>query len=119
MTQSFETESGYIVEFPQGLVPEGEPLSRPDEAYRFHPIPYVIRGRPGLLNVRFQLQKVGNSAMDVYNQDFGTVLQPAGVFTNFRERKHPEMRGELFVPDRYFPVEVVAIRVENLSERLV
>ena len=117
MVTNYQTESGYLVEFPSGLdVGQAPPVTRPDQEEGFHELGYVIRGKPGLLNVRFQFRKQGNQSQDFYNEDFAMVLRPSGMFTNFRG-KTPELKGDVLIPERYFPVEIVSITVQNLSDR--
>jgi hypothetical protein len=117
MVTNYQTDSGYLVEFPSGLDVGQKPLlTRPDKEEGFHGLDYVIRGKPGLINVRFQFRKQGNESQDVYNEDFAMVLRPSGMFTNFRG-KTPELKGDVTIPQRYFPVEIVSITVENLSDR--
>jgi len=117
MVTNYQTEGGYLVEFPKGLdAGQDALLTRPDKEEGFHELGYVIRGKPGLLNVRFQFRKQGNESQDVYNEDFAMVLRPSGMFTNFRG-KTPELKGEVTIPQRYFPVEIVSIKIQNLSDR--
>ncbi len=117
MVTNYQTDSGYLIEFPVGLdVGQEAFLTRPDKEEGFREIRYVIRGNPGLLNVRFQFRKQGNESQDVYNEDFAMVLRPVGMFTNFRG-KTTELKGDLTIPERYFPVEIVNIKIENLSDR--
>ena len=117
MATNYQTDSGYLVEFPGGLDVGQEPLlTRPDRDEGFHALGYVIRGKAGLLNVRFQFRKQGNESQDVYNEDFSMVLRPAGIFTNFRG-KTLELKGAVTIPERYFPVEIVSIEIQNLSDR--
>jgi len=112
-----ETDNGYVVEFPQGLEENsGRVLDDPreNEMERIG-LPFVIRGKPGLINARFQFQKEGDVRDDVLNYDISSVLRPGGVFTNFTSSVH-ELRGEATVPKRYFPTKIRSIVVQNLSD---
>ncbi len=111
-----QTDNGYTIEFPKGLDLRSEAeMSAP---YRGDTvaIPFVIRGEPGLIDVRFQVQNVEDKDQDCYNETFTSVLRPGGIFTNFFGRAHAELRGELTVPKRLFPIEVHAVSVRNLSD---
>jgi len=114
-----QTDNAYEIDFPHGLDarPEAE-LKCPDRQEAFA-IPFVIRGEPGLLNVHFKIAKVGDEHLDYYHETFSSVLRPGGIWTNFVGRGKKELRGELTVPGRYFPIEVKEILVENLSARAV
>ena len=109
------TDTGYMVEFPNGLEPGSkEAVGCPGKTHRFHEIPFIIRGEPGLLNACFQFRQQGNELQDVYKYDLSSVLHPTGMFTNFYGSVQ-EMKGSVSIPERFFPVEIVDIKVENLS----
>ena len=112
-----ETDNGYIIEFPKGIAEDsGRPL---DDLREKVPsrigLPFVIRGKPGLISARFQFLKEGNEREDIINFDVSSVLRPGGIFTNFTSGVH-EMKGEATVPKDYFPITVHSITIENLSD---
>jgi hypothetical protein len=111
------TESGYTVEFPDGL--EARPQTTMQSPFRGETvaIPFVIRGVPGLVDVRFTIRSVEDKNLDYYRETFSSVLRPGGFWTNFIGRRRHELRGELTVPRRLFPIEVAEVKVTNLSER--
>jgi hypothetical protein len=111
-----QTKNGYTIDFPHGL--EARPEAAMNAPYRGDTmaVPFVIRGEPGLINACFRLRNVNDKAQDFYIEHFTAVLRPAGWLTNFRGRED-ELRGELTVPKRLFPVEIVGVEVENLSAR--
>jgi len=112
VTQTYKTDSGYDVEFPNGL--EGKELSTPGRFHDCIAIPFVITGEPGLLDVRFRLHKQGDVRQDEYHEVFSSVLRPAGMATNFTGRRS-ELKGELTVPKRYLPLELLGVKIRNLS----
>lgn len=123
---TIKTESGYTIEFPKGL--DGDrPEAQMTSPYRGDTvaIPFVISGEPGLLDVRFRVRNAedGHASedrkglLDYYIHPFTAVLRPGGFFTNFFGRGKKELRGELTVPKRLFPIEVCEVTVENLSAK--
>lgn len=110
-----QTSNGYELEFPKGI--ETRPEAEMSSPYRGDTvaIPFVIRGEPGLLNVRFKICNVEDDKQDVYNETFTSVLRPGGIWTNFIGRGTNELRGELTVPKRLFPIKVDEVLVENLT----
>lgn len=114
MATSLETANGYQVEFPQGL--EGKQVAVPGRHHACVVIPFSIRGEPGLLDVRFRFRKVDDRRQDIYHEVFSAVLRPTGLFTNFVGDRRG-LRGEVAIPERFFPVELVDVEVENLSNK--
>lgn len=114
MATSVETESGYRVEFPEGL--EGKKVSVPGRHHTCVVVPFRIRGEPGLLDVRFRFRKLGDERQDVYHEAFSSVLRPTGLFTNFVGDRRG-LEGEVTIPERFFPVELVGVDVNNLSNK--
>ncbi len=112
MTDTYKTDTGYAVDFPNGL--DGKELSVPGRFHDCIAIPFVISGEPGLLDVRFRVHQQGDAKQDEYHEAFSSVLQPATMLTNFTGRR-PELKGELTVPKRYFPLEIVGVEIRNLS----
>ncbi len=115
MAETFES-GGYVVEFPEGLALREDRVREAPFKQPFMPLPFVIRGEPGLLEVRFSFgaEDDPENRLDVYHEDFSSVLRPAGLFTNFLG-KRPELRGEVSVPVRLFPVRLLEVRIRNLS----
>ncbi len=115
MSQERIDANGYEVEFPEGLELREDRILHAPYKQDSVVVPFVIRGEPGLLEVRFTLgPREDDGKKDSYHQDFCSTLRPAGVFTNFTGRR-PELRGELTIPVRLFPIRVLGIRVRNLS----
>ena len=113
-----QTDNGYEIEFTKGL--EDRPEAQHSSPYRGDTvrIPFIIRGEPGLLDVRFEFKNTEDKDLDVYIEPFSSVLRPGGFWTNFfgRKAKH-QLVGEVAVPKRLFPIQIHDIKVENLSRK--
>ena len=116
---SIQTTNGYTIDFPKGIDERPEALMESPFRGETVAIPFVIRGTPGLIDVRFKIRKVGDTALDYYIEIFTATLRPGGWFTNAFGHKREELLGELTVPRRLFPIEVAEVLVDNVSDRLV
>lgn len=114
---NIQTENGYEITFPRGLEARAESTMNSPFRGETVAIPFVIRGEPGLLNVRFQVRNVEDEVLDVYNETFTSVLRPGGFWTNFIGRGANELKGELTVPKRLFPIQISKVDVENLNAK--
>ena len=83
MTDTYKTDTGYAVDFPNGL--DGKELSVPGRFHDCIAIPFVISGEPGLLDVRFRVHKQGDTKQDEYHEAFSSVLQAA--LESFKESR--------------------------------
>ncbi len=110
------------MEFPLGL--EGCPDRVEEAPYKvpIQRVPFTLSGKePGLLELHFTFRSKNGDLgrLDHYHELFTGVLPPHGMFSNFRGQRAPSggslLRGELGVPARLFPLELVSLRVRNLT----
>ena len=114
-----QTDSGYEIDFPFGVDERADAAMTSPYRGDTVAIPFVIRGKPGLLNVLFKVKNVDDKDLDYYLETFTSVLRPGGFWTNFIGRGTQELKGELTVPKRLFPIEIAEVVVENISDRKV
>jgi len=124
-SSNIETSSSskqYKVDFPLGLEGDTERVEEAPYKVPIQRVPFILSGEePGLLELHFVFRsRHGKPAcLDYYHELFTGVLPPHGMFSNFKGKMTKPggsiLRGELGVPARLFPLDLVELRIRNLT----
>ncbi len=113
---------GYQVEFPLGLEGASDRIEEAPFKLPTQRVPFHLTGKePGLLELHFIFRaRNGDIArLDHFHELFTGVLPPHGMFSNFRGERGKSggatLRGELGIPARLFPLDLVELRIRNLT----
>ncbi len=110
------------MDFPLGLEQDSGRVEEAPYKVPIQRVPFLLTGKePGLLELHFVFRaRDGDlSRLDHYHELFTGVLPPHGMFSNFRGKRAisggSTLRGELGVPARLFPLDLVELRIRNLT----